>query len=58
MLTKKEADAVKLCIERNRPFGTDDWVQNTAKRLGLGSTIRIRGRPRNLPELRLALYLT
>ena len=48
VLTKKEADAVKLSIERNRPFGTDDWVQSTAERLGLESTIRNRGRPKKL----------
>ena len=48
VLTKKEADAVKLSIERNRPFGTDDWIQATAKRLGLESTTRSRGRPKKL----------
>ena len=48
VLTKKEVDAVKLSIARNRPFGTSDWVHVTAKRLGLESTIRSRGRPKKL----------
>jgi hypothetical protein len=45
---KKEADAVKISIERNRPLGAEDWVQSTAKHLGLESTIRNRGRPKKI----------
>jgi putative transposase len=33
-------------IHRGRPFGSEAWVQRTAKRLGLVSTIRRVGRPR------------
>jgi putative transposase len=38
--------AVTLSLARNRPFGDDRWVQQTAKRLGLLWTLRPRGRPR------------
>ena len=34
-------------VNRGRPFGSESWVQSTAKRLGLVSTIRSVGRPRN-----------
>lgn len=46
-LTKKELDAVRTSVVRGRPFGTDAWQESTAKQLGLESTFRSRGRPRN-----------
>ena len=33
-------------VARERPFGADDWTRRTAERLGLGFTLRGRGRPR------------
>ena len=33
-------------VARERPFGTEDWTRQTAERLGLGFTLRGRGRPR------------
>lgn len=33
-------------VARERPFGTEDWTRRTAERLGLGFTLRGRGRPR------------
>jgi putative transposase len=44
--TQKEEDALRTCIARGRPFGTDRWVQTTVKTLALHATIRPRGRPR------------
>ena len=44
--SKAEEDALKRAIERGQPFGRDGWVRRTAKRLGLESTLRPRGRPR------------
>lgn len=38
--------AVRLCGTRGRPYGGDDWVRETTERLGLGFTLRGRGRPR------------
>jgi putative transposase len=32
-------------VARERPFGADDWTRRTAERLGLGFTLRGRGRP-------------
>jgi putative transposase len=45
-LTKKEVEAVHVSVARGRPFGTETWQERTAKRLGLESTFRSRGRPR------------
>jgi putative transposase len=42
-ITEAEADAIRLCIRRNRPFGSDAWTEATAVRLGLQSSIRDRG---------------
>jgi putative transposase len=33
-------------VQRGRPFGSEKWQKATAKRLGLESTFRPRGRPR------------
>ena len=32
-LTAKELDRVRVSIERGRPYGGDDWVRKTVKRL-------------------------
>lgn len=45
-LTDKELAEIRDAAKRGRPFGALDWVESTAKRLGLESTIRPRGRPR------------
>lgn len=51
--TQKEEDALKTCIARGRPFGSDRWIQATVKKLDLQTTIRPRGRPKkgNLPKM-------
>jgi putative transposase len=36
-------------VQRGSPFGSEQWVKRTAKRLGLKSTLKPRGRPRNEP---------
>lgn len=45
-LTAAEADAVRRCVRRNEPFGNRDWVDRIARRLGITSLLRPRGRPR------------
>jgi putative transposase len=45
-LASKELEAVRVSVARGRPFGDEDWQQQTAKRLGLESTFRHRGRPK------------
>ena len=43
---KEELEALRGSVNKGRPFGSDEWVARTVKRLGLISTIRLRGRPR------------
>jgi putative transposase len=49
-LTAEELDALRRCVQRGAPYGSDRWVRNTAERLGLESSLRPRGRPRKTPE--------
>lgn len=48
--TEKEADLedLRCSAQRGRPFGGEEWMVRIAKRLGLESTFRPRGRPRQL----------
>ncbi|WP_406694449.1 hypothetical protein V5E97_25580 [Singulisphaera sp. Ch08] len=51
--TEAELQALRRSVVRGTPcgtpFGEDRWQQETAKTLGLGSTLRGRGRPRKSP---------
>ena len=51
-LSENELSAVQNCLKRGSPLGDSKWVNATAKRFHLESTIRPRGRPRIqcLPE--------
>ena len=42
---EKELTDIRACVSRGCPFGDPDWVKQTAKQLGLESTLRSRGRP-------------
>jgi putative transposase len=42
-MTEAEAEAIGVCVRRDRPYGSDAWTRNTAARLGLESSIRPRG---------------
>ena len=44
-----EEEAIKQSIYRSRPYGSENWQQQTAKRLGLRSCFRSPGRPRQKP---------
>jgi putative transposase len=44
--TEAELAALRTASHRGRPFGSTIWQKQTAKRLGLESTLRPRGRPR------------
>jgi putative transposase len=49
--TEAELEAVRRCVQRGSPFGQEPWLKATAKRLGLESTLRPRGRPKKqLPQ--------
>jgi putative transposase len=42
---REETDSLRSCAQRGRPYGAEDWVNAAAEQLGLGSTLRPRGRP-------------
>ena len=44
--TQSEVDAIRSSLRRGTPFGTDNWVTQSAVRLRLRHTLRPRGRPR------------
>lgn len=44
-MTEAECAAIRESIRRSRPFGAEVWVRQTAQALGLGSSLRDRGRP-------------
>ncbi len=44
-MTPAELEALRRCVNRGSPFGDAGWSEKTAKRLGLESTLRPRGRP-------------
>jgi putative transposase len=45
-LTEKELETVRRSVTRGCPLGKSEWIEATAKRTGLLSTLRPRGRPR------------
>ena len=45
-LTEGELDAIRRSIRRGRPLGDSQWTETIARRLGLESTLRPRGRPK------------
>ena len=45
-LTDAELQAIRTSVQRGSPFGDDSWIESTAKRLNLESSLRPRGRPR------------
>jgi putative transposase len=50
-LTERELAAVRRSAQRGSPFGESSWIETTAQRLGLASTLRPRGRPQvRFPE--------
>jgi hypothetical protein len=44
-LTDVEIEKVRTSVNRQSPFGSVEWQQQTIARLGLESTVRRRGRP-------------
>jgi putative transposase len=43
--TPEEQAALKLHVDRSRPFGSEQWTARTVRLLGLEQTLRPRGRP-------------
>lgn len=44
--SEAELEAIRRSVRRGQPYGGEDWVRATAARLGLESTLRPRGRPK------------
>jgi putative transposase len=44
--TASELESLRVSVQRGRPFGEEDWVRRMAKRFGMESTLRPRGRPK------------
>jgi putative transposase len=49
-MTQSELDAIRVCIQRGRPYGTQEWIEETCERTGTWSSLRPRGRPRKTPK--------
>jgi len=47
-LNEEQLGAIRTCIERGRPCGSEGWLQQTVKRLRLEFTLRGPGRPQKL----------
>jgi hypothetical protein len=45
-LSDGDLHRLRLSVEPGRPFGNEPWTRETARRLGLESTLRSRGKPR------------
>jgi putative transposase len=45
--TPRELEHLRSCVHRQRPFGDRGWVELTARKLGLTSSLRSVGRPRS-----------
>ena len=43
--TPTELTELRACVNRQRPYGTEQWVDRTAAELGLQSSLRSAGRP-------------
>jgi putative transposase len=44
--TAAELEAIRTCVNRQRPFGSDSWVGDAATRLGVKQSLIARGRPK------------
>ena len=45
-LSVGDLQRLRLSVERRQPYGEESWAKETARRLGLESTLLSRGRPR------------
>jgi hypothetical protein len=45
--TEAEVKAIQQAVRRGQPYGSTEWVEQTARRLGLEATLRAPHRPRN-----------
>lgn len=45
---KEELEIIRMSIVRGRPYGNTDWTHSMSERLGLQSSFRSKGRPKNV----------
>ncbi len=48
--SKAEQKQIDWSMKRGVPFGNETWVESTARKFGLESTMRPHGRPKKLPN--------
>ena len=48
--TEAELAALRKCVHRGQPYGEENWIERTARKFGLESTLRPLGRPRKPQE--------
>ena len=48
-LSLGELQALRTCVDRSRPYGSQEWTEELVERHELWHTIRPAGRPRNRP---------
>jgi putative transposase len=51
----RDEQQVRISLERNRPMGDEQWIQQMVKKLNLGHTIQPPGRPRKASQNKEAL---
>ena len=49
-LSEREQKQLQKAIARSQPFGEPGWVETTARKYNLESTLRKRGRPAKFPQ--------
>jgi putative transposase len=49
--SEAEVEALRRCVQRGSPFGSERWQAAMAARLGLGHTLRPLGRPKKSSSL-------
>jgi putative transposase len=47
---EKELERLRQSVSRQSPYGQTEWQIQITQRLGLGSTLRPRGRPKKRKE--------
>jgi putative transposase len=54
--THAELTAIRTCVNRQRPFGAEDWVRAQAKELALEPSLAPIGRPRKYQSRRVPVF--
>ena len=49
--TDAELEALRKCVNRGTPYGSENWTAQIAAALGLKYTLQARGRPRKVVGL-------